>query len=149
MTKLLDITAFAGVTLKVAGVDMVNYVDSGDQPLVRVVTLENGAKFDIDGLGDADEVLGQVIVRYKITSPSPGMDAINAKLAVFNSIRKKRGTLTGIEKGALGNTTFTCSARCRGPRMVAYTVFDNPPLDGDYRQKMLIDVTWEKMSAWA
>lgn len=148
-TKILDITGFAGATLKQPGVDMVDYFDSGDQPHVRIVRLENDTKYDLDGAADSSTVLGEVRARFKLTATAAGMSHINTLIALFDSIADKRGTLTGAERGSGGTTYFTCNARCTKAQMVAYTARSNPPLAAGWRQQVFYDVVWEKMSAWA
>lgn len=141
-----EITAFAGTTLTSANRCMVAVQDS-KPAYIRMGLLENGAKFDADGNSDADTTLGRVRARYLCLPTSSGMRSLDGHVSVFEGIRGKVGTLTGVLT-ASSSTTRTCTARCVDVTTEEYVVGQQPALAATNRLYAYVTVTWEKKSEW-
>lgn len=105
-------TSFAGVTLhnsttirQVAPYDM-----EGNRAVSRVFRLSNGTIFDADGTADGTVTYGTVSVTFRVAGANPA--AVNATLATLQGLLNKRGSLVGVEYGAVGGANKTCTARC-------------------------------------
>lgn len=141
-----DVTAFTSTTIVTATVKQISMVESY-LALTRLALLENGAKFDADGILNADTALGQVYCRYQIIPATNGMTSLDAIVAPLQALLGKYGTLTGKQYGG-STVTRTCTARCIAANAIEVTVDDTAMAAGS-RARTYFDLSWEKLTEWA
>jgi hypothetical protein len=137
------VTAFDGVSITGANVEIVGSVDTNNIVLRRIGILENGAKYDADGTDDADLTYGAITCRYQVLGAANGNASLNSALATLEALAGKYGQLTA----AVDAGTKTCNGRCVNVTTEEYTLADTP-MSASRKMRAFVSIEWERFSAW-
>ena len=80
--RALILKEFAGTSIRTTGLRMMEFEDTGDQTISRIVTLSNGTKWDLDGTADSDITFGQTIAVFA-AGGNEGFDVTNAQYRIL------------------------------------------------------------------
>lgn len=147
--RALILTEFNGTSIRTSNIKLMEYEDTGDQVISRIVTLPNGTKWDLDGTADSDSTLGQVIAVFACRGTSKGVDVANTHYRTLAGLRGKRGTLKGVQVNYAGTeAVYTCNARLLIVRPKRLRGGQDTSLSADTRPMIEAECVWERLSAW-
>jgi hypothetical protein len=148
--RALILKEFAGMSIRTTGLRMMEFEDTGDQTISRIVTLSNGTKWDLDGTADSDITFGQTIAVFACRGATKGFDVTNAQYRILAGLRGKSGTLKGVQIAANGTeTVYTCTARLMIVRPKRLRGGQDTALAANRRPMIEAECVWERKTAWA
>lgn len=148
--RILILTQFNSVSIRTSNIRMVEFEDTGDQSISRIITLSNGTKYDIDGTADSDTTLGQTIAVFSCIGTAKGFNVTNTAYRTLANLRGKSATLQGVTINYEGTeVVYQCTARLLIVRPRRLKAGQDTPLAQARRTRVFAECIWERKTEWA